>query len=321
MEQEHLVNGEVSTQEDQGSSTSPTGTVPATITSSSASCAPLMSEQLANLLTRDTRVGYPSQYKHLSPFLHGWFRSGNLTMLSRLLSKQAKCVIELGAWLGRSTKFICERCPEALIFSVDLWSNEYFQDDDHYNKTDPEFAQILRSNSIYDQFLSNLATYQLKEVASSSSASTSASSSSSEGGSKGLIPMKMDTMEALKILHSMGVQPDLIYIDASHHYDFVVNEVNACLDFFPNAILVGDDWDNKDVRNAVEDVAKVRKQSIYVQGNTCWTFSREKVLQIIEQEQKQAADEKKQAEFVQQIRSKRGFEVDSLRALLKKPKK
>jgi hypothetical protein len=274
-------------------------------TSSSSSMS--IHDPLTELSTQDSRVGWPSQYRRLSCNLHGWFRPGNQTMINRLLQKNAKCVIELGAWLGRSTKYLCERCPDALIFSVDLWSNEYFEGDNHYNKSDPDFAKILQNTSIFEQFLSNLADHQVQLQ--------------SNGERKGLIPMKMKSSEALPILHQLGIKPDFIYIDASHHYDYVVDDVKKCLDFFPEAILVGDDWDNRDVRRAVEDVAKERNQEIHVQSHTCWTYSRKKVMQILAEEEKQEAAKRREEELVQQLRSKRGFDIESVKGLLKRPKK
>ncbi len=261
-----------------------------------------LTQSILELSIRDIRVGWP-QYNQLKPYLHGWFRPGNLALLSRLLPTNAQCVIELGAWLGRSTKYLCERCPDALIFSVDLWSNDYFETDSHYDKADPEFSKILHNHSIYDQFLSNLSSHGLTD------------------DGKGLVPMKMDSTEALRIIHNLGANPDLIYIDASHHYDFVVKDIKMCLDLFPNAVLVGDDWDNEDVRLAVEHVAHERKLSIYVQGKTCWTYSRSKVLAIIEEERLREAEHKEQQDLVKEIRSKRGFDIEAARSILKRSRK
>ena len=49
--------------------------------------------------------------------------------------------------------------------------------------------------------------------------------------------------------------PELIYIDADHHYEAVLRDVRACLKAFPKALVVGDDYGNyKDVENAVLEV-------------------------------------------------------------------
>jgi hypothetical protein len=93
--------------------------------------------------------------------------------------------------------------------------------------------------------------------------------------------MKMDSVEALKILKKLEILPDLIYIDASHHFDFVVKDILACLEMFPGAMIVGDDWDNLDVRRAALHVAKLKGLSIFSHKETCWTYEKEKMNEMV----------------------------------------
>ena len=60
--------------------------------------------------------------------------------------------------------------------------------------------------------------------------------------------MKMDGCASLKLLKEKGVIVDVIYIDASHHYDGVIRDITVALDLFPSAKLIGDDWDYPDVQ-------------------------------------------------------------------------
>jgi hypothetical protein len=264
-------------------------------------------ERWHRLEEEDDRVGWPLTHQSLTTNLHGWFRTGNETTLRRLLPQNGECVLELGSWLGRSTKYICERCPQSAVIAVDIWLNEYFDDDSHYNKNDAEFSSILRSNSIYDQFLSNLRDHRVQDR--------------SDGTVVGLIPMKMTSTEALKLIHELGIEPSLIYIDASHHYDYVVSDVSTCLRLFPKAVLVGDDWDNNDVRRAVEDIAKAEKLQIFVQGKTCWTFAKEQLLKVIESEKRVEEEKQKQQQLIVNMRSKRKFDANAVREMLKRSKK
>ena len=34
------------------------------------------------------------------------------------MNSETRCVLELGSWLGKSTRFIVERAPNAYIFAV-----------------------------------------------------------------------------------------------------------------------------------------------------------------------------------------------------------
>jgi hypothetical protein len=57
-------------------------------------------------------------------------------VLAELLSSQTRCVLELGSWLGSSTRFIADHAPNAVIICVDLWDNNFIkeQQGDHYLK-------------------------------------------------------------------------------------------------------------------------------------------------------------------------------------------
>lgn len=53
-----------------------------------------------------------------------------------------------------------------------------------------------------------------------------------------------------------GIIPDIIYIDADHHYQAAKNDIMRSLELFPRALLVGDDYGNyEDVRKAVHECA------------------------------------------------------------------
>lgn len=216
-------------------------------------------ETVERLLQADQRIGWPLEYVSLRKNLHGWFRPGNREVLNFLIKPHHKIILELGSWLGVSTTNTLQKAPNALVFAVDIWSNEYFLSDSHYDKEQRQSAPI------YEQFLHNTEEFKL-------------SKNEVTGEYRGLLPMKMDTTEALLILQQLRIQPDLIYIDASHHYDYVVKDVTNCLNFFPDAIIVGDDWDNLDVRRAVKDVAAAKHQEIFINGGTCWTFENKEIM-------------------------------------------
>ena len=56
----------------------------------------------------------PSQYP-------GWLGEGTDRTLALALSDQTKVVVELGAWLGMSARYIVEHAPKATVISVDHW--------------------------------------------------------------------------------------------------------------------------------------------------------------------------------------------------------
>ena len=59
----------------------------------------------------------------------------------------------------------------------------------------------------------------------------------------GVVPLKMSTVEGIELLAKAGIVPEAIYVDASHHYKDVIQELTLCLKHFPDAAVCGDDWD------------------------------------------------------------------------------
>jgi hypothetical protein len=66
-----------------------------------------------------------------------------------------------------------------------------------------------------------------------------------------IIPVRASTIEALELLHTLGMEPDLIYVDAGHDYTHVYQDVETARQLFPRATLVGDHWAAEGVQQAV----------------------------------------------------------------------
>ena len=129
------------------------------------------------------------------------------------------------------------------------------------------FIEILNNGPIHQQFLRN--TWEVRYPRRTTLGSASASAPS------GIVPMRMDSCAALHILKEIGVSPDLIYVDANHHYQPVLDDVSLCVELFPNALIVGDDWHYEEVQRAVKEVATKHGKELYVHGSHCWTYSKQ----------------------------------------------
>jgi hypothetical protein len=219
-----------------------------------------------------------------------------------------ECIIELGSWLGRSAEYFARSAPNALIFAVDLWDNAVILADKHYCGN-PENLAILNVGPLYDRFMSNMWEYKLRVV---------------DGKPKGILPMRMDAMEALRVLKRAGVEPDLVYVDASHHYDGVYRDIKVTLELFPRAHIVGDDFDYPDVRRAVEQCATEYNLEIFVAGNKCWTYSRNYCLErrhkrAVEEEKEEHADSS--ASWYQSLSRPPARGIESVRDLMARYKR
>lgn len=175
---------------------------------------------------------------------HGWFSDRSKESLAALLKRlRPAVVLELGSWLGASTRFLASYAP--LVIAVDHWQGS----PEHQGRED--VADKLPT--LYEQFLSNC--WQQNNV---------------------IAPLRMTTQEA------MGLPlptPGLIYVDASHDKESVLNDLKAAWALLgKRGILCGDDWKWKDdegnltVREAVEEFAAARSKKIKTSGSF-WQLS------------------------------------------------
>ena len=175
---------------------------------------------------------------------HGWFPEGNAKVLSLFLNDNTKCVIELGSWLGKSTRFILNQAKNAHVYAVDHWST----DPSVYGNGVGTTEGLEKIGTLYETFLVNCWDYKDR-----------------------LTPLRMRTMEGLDYLKELGVEPDMIYIDADHAYSSVMEDITKSINNFPKARIVGDDWRWEPVREAVEDYAKANGRKAVGRMN-CWYY-------------------------------------------------
>eukprot|EP00633_Aureoumbra_lagunensis_P004498 CAMPEP_0197320210 /NCGR_PEP_ID=MMETSP0891-20130614/58264_1 /TAXON_ID=44058 ORGANISM="Aureoumbra lagunensis, Strain CCMP1510" /NCGR_SAMPLE_ID=MMETSP0891 /ASSEMBLY_ACC=CAM_ASM_000534 /LENGTH=519 /DNA_ID=CAMNT_0042811477 /DNA_START=32 /DNA_END=1590 /DNA_ORIENTATION=+ len=192
---------------------------------------------------------WPESIPQVEPFEHGWFLETHKRVLSQLLNENTKCIIELGSWYGASTQWIASKAKNATVYAIDIWDESHIIRDDHYRNGNTN--SILKRHPLYATFLRNL--WFLRDR---------------------VIPLRYDTVAGLKLLKDHNIQPDLIYIDADHHYNAVKRDILTCIELFPQAILVGDDYGHyDDVKRAVCECAFSYGKRVYVDQHHCWTYA------------------------------------------------
>lgn len=187
----------------------------------------------------------PYNTVNLLPFNpQGWFFNGK-QLEAIIKNNPIKVVVEVGSWIGLSTRFIASALPEGgKVYAVDHWLGSDVQQPGQrmYN------AALLPV--AYEQFLSNVIHAGLTDK---------------------IIPIKMPSLEAAGYLSSLNetVIPDLIYIDASHDTPSVYADLNAWYPYVQgHGILCGDDWHYfESVRIAVQQFAKEKELRIEAFGN------------------------------------------------------
>ena len=203
--------------------------------------------------TVEDGVGWPGRRPRAPPFMHGWFLQTHERVFDAVLDASVTTILELGSWYGASTEWLARACPKATVYAVDLWKDEFILDAqrDHYRTMgDRKLERMLDTHPLYDTFLANLWRHR---------------------GS--VVPLRMDTVAGVKLLKDAGVAPDVVYVDADHHYAACKRDIEACLDAFPDALLVGDDYGHyDDVRNAVTESAVKYGKTVHVDANHCWCY-------------------------------------------------
>jgi len=163
----------------------------------------------------------------------GWFPKCNQEALKTCLSN-ATIIIELGSWLGLSTRWLLDN-SKADVIAIDHWNGS----------TPSEKIPLL-----YETFLSNCWGYRNR-----------------------LIPMRTTTLVGIEEVRKMGIKPNLIYVDAGHDYDSALADIKACLEF-EHCILVGDDFNPNSwpgVVRAVWEEANNAGLDLRVHGSA-WTI-------------------------------------------------
>jgi hypothetical protein len=169
---------------------------------------------------------------------HGWFSEDNERTLTKLLAEgKIGRAIEIGSWIGKSTRFLAEHCRE-LVIAIDTWKGSR----EHHRAGRDDIKHLL--GKLLPQFLANCQGFEnICPIRSTSSAAAS-----------------------LK-LPKVG----LIYIDGDHSYESVWHDVYDYFEFVePGGIICGDDWLLSSVRDAVRDVADNCACHVEMEGNFWW---------------------------------------------------
>jgi len=155
---------------------------------------------------------------------HGWLAEDNKTELAKILSElESPLVVEIGTWLGLSTRFFLKESKGKLI-TIDHFKGSK----EHHENI--EWKAILDSG-LEQQARINLVNFQ----------------------SRCLI-VKGISSQVLPELFRLQLQPDVIYIDGSHEFDAAYTDIAQAVSFFDNAVICGDDGNMPGVQKALSAI-------------------------------------------------------------------
>jgi len=175
----------------------------------------------------------------------GWFGWCHKAMMDVVLPKDyGVTVIELGSWLGLSTRFILSSATTATVLAIDHWRGDesILKDADEETKN--------KMPVLYETFLSNCWKYKDR-----------------------LVPMRTTTIEGLREIKALGIKPSFIFLDASHQYEDVKEDMDEIWRLYPDVRLGGDDYGGKweGVKKAVDEFAS-RAGRVVCLAEHAWTI-------------------------------------------------
>ena len=154
--------------------------------------------------------------------LYGWMPEENRITLEKLIKENnVRSVIEIGCFLGLSTKFFVEQGCKVFAIDTFLGSKDINQSEEVRR----------RLPTLYEQFVFNMDALGIKESVE---------------------VLRMSSDQAFKF---SNLKADLVYIDGSHEYGDVVNDIDMWFGR-ANKIICGDDYTDvhDGVRRAVDEL-------------------------------------------------------------------
>lgn len=197
------------------------------------------------------RYPWPSSKPKVETNQHGWVNKEKQGYIRFQIRHEPKFILELGAWLGQSTRFFLDTFPNAKLVTIDTWKGG----PEHQNpeRKDAHILQPLLP-ILKETFTANCWDYR-----------------------KRLVGIKSTTTRGLKLLEKVGFEPDLVFIDAGHDYKNVLADLEGSHKLAPQALLVGDDWrwinpetKTQTVREAVTDFNKKARLILTTVGHSSW---------------------------------------------------
>jgi hypothetical protein len=177
---------------------------------------------------------WPTTRPDMKYDLQGWFCGENMHLLRESIKRtKAEIILELGSWKGLSTTFLLEN-SDAIVIAIDHWKGSEEHIPLGYGEDLP---------TLYEQFLFNCWKYRDR-----------------------LIPIRDNTVDGLQEVSKLGVSADVIYVDAAHDTQSVIQDLDACLQLFPNAEIIGDDWSHDTVKEAIRFIQKMYSFELETMG-------------------------------------------------------
>src|ERR1700675_2369590 len=142
----------------------------------------------------------------------GWMSEPELCWLSE--QAQHGDVVEIGSWMGRTTRAMADNKLDGKIYAVDTWEG---------SEENQEFLKDKPEDYLYHKFNDNLAGAIVSGV---------------------VTPVRMPSLVAAKYFANQGRKFSFVFIDAAHDYNSVKADILAWRPLvLKGGVLAGHDFD------------------------------------------------------------------------------
>lgn len=184
-------------------------------------------------------IPYPSKRPETGLELQNMLGVGTRRILATYARDHMTTIVELGSWMGRSANFLAACSLQANIYCIDHWEGSAEQQASG-NKALPR---------LFDAFMEH--TWHVRNR---------------------IIPVRADTLTGMRNVHAAGIVPDLVFVDASHDYQAVYDDIALARELWPEAQVVGDDWGFTQVQKAVVDYARRNRRLVIDVEGSGWAL-------------------------------------------------
>lgn len=156
--------------------------------------------------------------------IEGWMLPEELTWLAEMASAARLPIVEIGSWMGRSTRALADN-SRVQVYAVDTWRGDAATQKYLEDKPDDWLFTEFRKN-IRDRI-------QAGDV----------------------VPMRQSSRMAAMFFENTGFKADMVFIDGAHDYESVKADIFNWRPFVsPTGILCGHDWGNEGVHQALAEL-------------------------------------------------------------------
>lgn len=169
--------------------------------------------------------------------IQGWFNHSEA--YDFLISKVpfGGSFVELGAWLGKSTAYLCDNSRDVIVTVVDTWKGTEEYLDSYY--------KLAKTEDVYQMYLDNM-------------------------GLRDRVDLRMTSKEAAKKFKRNSL--DVVFIDLDHSYEAVKEDIQLWLPKVKKGgYIAGDDY-HENWRGVIKAVDELLPHATFI--GDCWIYQK-----------------------------------------------